>query len=267
MRRVIAFDCDGDTLVGTLDTAEGRNGLLIVSGGDEIRVGAHRGMAQFADAIAEAGYPVFRFDRRGIGDSSGSNMGYAGSAEDIAAAVAAFRIEASEVRHIVGFGLCDAATALALFGAEIGIDAFILANPWVEESDDDLPPSSAIRARYADKLRDPKSVGRLLSGGVSFGRLRKGIGAILSSHSHSLADAFAAALAQAERPATIILVNGDATAIAFEAALTSPAYAEIRDRAKIVRIAGHSHSFARAAEAEALTSAVVAALEKIGRRA
>ncbi|VVT03792.1 conserved hypothetical protein [Sphingomonas sp. EC-HK361] len=267
MRRLIAFSVGDDTLVGTLDTAEGQTGLLIVSGGDEIRSGAHRGMAMLADSIAEAGFPVFRFDRRGIGDSTGENTGYGSSVEDIAAALNAFRSEASEVTRIVGFGLCDAATALAMFGAEIGIDAFILANPFVEAGDDDLPPASAIRARYAEKLREPKSVGRLLTGGVSFGKLRRGLGSILSSHAQDLADDFAAALDEANRPTTIILTRGDATAIAFETALSTPAFASIRDRARIIRIAGHSHSFARPSEAEALTAAIITALEKAGQRA
>jgi hypothetical protein len=37
MRRMIDFDCAGDMLVGTLDEGEGTTGLLIVSGGNEIR--------------------------------------------------------------------------------------------------------------------------------------------------------------------------------------------------------------------------------------
>ncbi len=57
---------------------------------------------------------MFRFDRRGIGDSTGENHGFESSADDIAAAAAAFRAE-SGVTRIVGFGNCDAATALAFF--------------------------------------------------------------------------------------------------------------------------------------------------------
>ena len=44
MRELTAFPCGGDTLIGTLDDAPGTSGLLIVSGGNEIRSGAHRGM-------------------------------------------------------------------------------------------------------------------------------------------------------------------------------------------------------------------------------
>jgi alpha-beta hydrolase superfamily lysophospholipase len=93
MRRLIEFPCEGETLFGTLDEAPGTTGLLIVSGGNEIRVGAHRGMALLAGRLAGAGHPVFRFDRRGIGDSTGENHGFESSADDIAAAAAAFRRE------------------------------------------------------------------------------------------------------------------------------------------------------------------------------
>lgn len=267
MRRLIAFACGDDEMVGTLDTADGQIGLLIISGGDEVRGGAHRGMAQLADAVAERGFAVFRYDRRGVGDSSGVNSGYAGSSDDIAAAAAAFRAEQPELRRIVGMGLCDGATALALFGAEAGVDGFILVNPYVEDGDGDQPPASAIRARYGEKLRDPKSVGRLLTGGVNFAKLRKGLGAILSSTSQDLADQVAQALAVADQPTTIILATGDATAIAFEAALRTPAFAALRERATVIRIASHSHSFARPADAASFTDTVIAVLEKSGRRA
>ncbi len=48
LRRLIAFGCEGETLAATLDEAGGTTGLLIVSGGSEIRSGSHRGMAMLA---------------------------------------------------------------------------------------------------------------------------------------------------------------------------------------------------------------------------
>ena len=81
MRRLIEFACAGDTLTGTLDEAPGQTGLLIVSGGNEIRIGAHRGMALLAARLAATGTPVFRYDRRGIGDSTGENAGFVAAAD------------------------------------------------------------------------------------------------------------------------------------------------------------------------------------------
>src|SRR3546814_13676314 len=107
MRTLIAFPGEGETLVGTLDAAPGKTGLLIVSGGNEIRVGAHRGMALLAERLAAAGLPVFRFDRRGIGDSTGANDGYTSSGPDIAAAVRAFRAQVPHLSTLIGFGNCE----------------------------------------------------------------------------------------------------------------------------------------------------------------
>ena len=93
MRRFLSFDCVGDRLAATLDDADGATGLLIVSGGNEVRSGAHRGMARLAADIADAGFPVFRFGRRGVDDSEGANGGFESSCEDIAGAIAAVRAD------------------------------------------------------------------------------------------------------------------------------------------------------------------------------
>ena len=114
-RLPLQFGCGKHRLAGTLDTAPGTSGLLIVSGGNELRSGAFSGQSQLAAKIAKAGFPVFRFDRRGIGDSEGENRGYQKSSKDIRSAIEAFRAIAPQVDRVVGFGNCDAASALMLF--------------------------------------------------------------------------------------------------------------------------------------------------------
>ncbi|HEX7655543.1 MAG TPA: hydrolase 1, exosortase A system-associated [Sphingomonas sp.] len=252
MRKLIAFDCRGETLLGTLDPADGATGLLIVSGGNEIRVGAHRGMALLAARLAAADVPVFRFDRRGIGDSTGENGGYASSGPDIAAAAAAFRAHAPGVRHIIGFGNCDAATALVLFGREAGIERPILSNPWVIEPTDDLPPAAAIRARYAERLRDPREWRRLLTGGVDLRKLASGLRKIFvrrPEQPDALADRFFRTM---PRDATVVLAERDATAQAF-----ADEAATRRWPGKIVTIDTASHSYAREGDADALFEAIM----------
>ena len=91
IRRHLTFSVAGNTLVATIDEGPGTTGLLIVSGGNEIRAGAHRGMAMLAARLAQSGTPVFRYDRRGVGDSTGSNAGFAGGRDDLLAAAAACR--------------------------------------------------------------------------------------------------------------------------------------------------------------------------------
>lgn len=257
MRRLISFPCAGETLIGTLDEAPGRIGLLIVAGGNEIRIGAHRGMAELAGAVAAEGVPVFRFDRRGIGDSSGPNAGYESSAPDIAAAAATFVAETG-VTRLIGFGNCDAATALALFHTVAGIDSLILANPWTGGAEDALPAPAAIRAHYVEKLRNPREWLRLARGGVDLGRLAKGlrkISASLSKESDELTAHIASGLAGCAT--TILLAERDNTAIAFRDAwrrLASPPPATIES------FDSASHSFASPADKAWLHDRVLTAI-------
>ncbi|MBX9730842.1 MAG: hydrolase 1, exosortase A system-associated [Sphingomonas sp.] len=255
MRKLITFPCEGETLVGSLGESPGTTGLLIISGGNEIRCGAHRGMALLAAELAALGIPVFRFDRRGIGDSTGENGGFASSGPDVMAAVAAFRAAAPQVKTLVGFGNCDAATALLLHGGN-AFDRLILANPWVIEQDDDLPPPAAIRARYADRLRDPASWRRMITGQVNISKLISGLAKVASTQSKlsSLERAVFEALA-AHRNARLILASGDATAIAFADAARRFGH----DAAPTV-IDTPSHSFSRPSDKAALRAAIIAAL-------
>lgn len=248
MRHQLSFTCEGATLAASLDEAKGSTGLLIVSGGNEIRSGAHRGMATLAARIAEAGYPVFRFDRRGIGDSEGRNGGFESSGPDIAAAISAFRQALPQVTRVVGFGNCDAASAL-LLRQPLALDALILANPWTYDSEGEdteepsLPPASAIRARYLARLKDPKSLLRLLKGEVDFRKLLRGLSALKAPAAPSAPDSLAARIDQAVAalgtPATILLATGDRTAQAFME--NCPA---ALDRVPVERLASASHSFA-----------------------
>ncbi|MXO66038.1 hydrolase 1, exosortase A system-associated [Altericroceibacterium endophyticum] len=177
-RQHVTFTCENSELVGTLDDASGSTGLLIVSGGREIRSGAFSGQAQLAARIAAAGYPVFRFDRRGVGDSSGADNGFRSSAADVQAALAAFHAQRPKLRRIVAFGNCDAASALALQSGA-GCDTLILSNPWLREDDSGTLPPAAIRSRYAQRLASAREWLRLLSGGVSLRKLASGLKASL----------------------------------------------------------------------------------------
>jgi len=119
MRRLTGFVCEGAWCAATLDTGDSDTGLLIVSGGNEIRSGAHAGQASLAARLAHEGFPVFRYDRRGVGDSEGENPTFRHSGPDIAAAIAAFKAAAPHVSRVVAFGNCDAAAALMLFAPEL----------------------------------------------------------------------------------------------------------------------------------------------------
>jgi exosortase A-associated hydrolase 1 len=263
MRRALTFTCEGSELVGTLDTGDHTTGLLIISGGNEIRIGAHRGMAELAGAVAAKSHPVFRYDRRGVGDSEGLNTGYASSGPDIAAAVAAFRSEVPTLTRIVAFGNCDAATALVVHRGDVAIDALVLANPWVVPPIDDLPPAAAIKNRYVRRMRDPAAWAALLTGRVDMRALGRGLGRIaMPKRETSLAGSFGALLAASQIPTQILLASHDGTAAAFADAWKGDAFAAARTNpsVRIIDFDSPSHSFATAADFALLLRTVVDAL-------
>ncbi len=250
------YGCGTLKCAGTLDTAPGTTGLLIVSGGNEIRAGAFSGQARLAAEIAKAGFPVFRFDRRGIGDSEGENRGFRKSEKDIRTAIEAFRAIAPQVERIIAFGNCDAASALMLAGGA-GCDGLILSNPWTIEGDepDDLPPPDAIRARYAEKLKNPSEVMRLLRGGVDLKKLARGLTGSLRSapEATSLAAEMQAGLAGFSGQVRILLASSDRTAQAF-------AGSWIADDPRIATCEGAGHAYVEPHAADWLRAQILAGL-------
>lgn len=262
MRRLVTIPCAGETIAATLDPAEGDTALLIVSGGNELRIGAHRGMALLAASVAAAGFPVLRYDRRGIGDSTGSNGGFLSAAPDLTA-VATWLRAATGASRIVGFGNCDAATTLALFHAQAGIDRLVLANPWVVEPANDLPPPAAIRATYAARLVSPSAWRRLLTGRVNFRRLTRGLVTLATDRrtATGLTNRFAEGL-NSGVPVEILLASGDHTATAFLAAWQLRHLSPLRVRIPLHRQDSASHSFARPADRDWLRARILAALSR-----
>ena len=268
MREPLSFRCDDDLLAATLDRATGDTGLLIVTGGTQIRIGAHRGQALLAGHVAAAGFPVFRFDRRGVGDSDGDDPGFLASGPDIVAAAAAFRAAQPALRRIIGFGLCDGASALALHHRSAGLDGLLLANPWVIEATAGLPPPAAIRRRYAARLTSPAAWRRLLAGRIDLVKAARGLRAAASTPSAGLADSVADALAASLVPVRFLLAEQDATALAFTAEYRGRRFAALRQsgRSECAILASRSHSFATTADAGWLAGAVIAALGDFAAR-
>lgn len=257
-RRHFTFACEGAVLVGTLDEAPGAVGMLIVTGGNEIRSGAFSGQAQMAADLAAAGHPVFRFDRRGVGDSEGDNAGFRASAPDIAAALAAFRAACPQIRRVAGFGNCDAASALMLAGGA-GCDTLVLSNPWTFDAEDEPapPPPDAIRARYAERLKNPREWWRLVSGGVDLRKLARGLLAAArpAPAPTGLLEEMRTGLGGFAGPVRILLAGRDRTAQAFAAgwAANDP---RIRTRA------GADHAFSASEDSAWLRTEILAALHE-----
>jgi exosortase A-associated hydrolase 1 len=257
MRSMLPFTCDGSCLMATFDQGDAKTGLLIVSGGNEIRSGAHAGQAAMAAHFAKLGYPVFRYDRRGIGESEGENGDFENSAEDIAAAVTAFRDAAPHMSRIIAFGNCDAASALMLFHETAGIDALVLANPWVIETasttsqtptdSPTVPTAAAIRTRYLSRLKNPRSLIDLFTGKIDLKKLFGGLArAARKDETSGLGVRVAAALSQCEVPVSLLIAERDTTALAFMGLWNSSDGAAMRGNSAISmhKIDSASHSFA-----------------------
>lgn len=264
------IDCEGTAMAISVTRPAGaiRAGVLLVSGGNEVRAGAHRGQAMLAERLATAGIMTLRYDRRGVGDSGGENRGFAEAGADMAAALAALR-NAAEALPIIGVGNCDAASALLLHGAALPLAAQILANPWTLDNDDQddpndadpshtasgaakpLPSAAAIKARYLAKLRDPAALWALVTGGVNLRAVLAGLRKVATSSAPPVSDdnvagRMAAALAATTRPTLILAAARDTTAMLFLDAYQGSGFAAARANPNVTleRRDSAAHSFA-----------------------
>jgi exosortase A-associated hydrolase 1 len=140
-------------------------GVLVVVGGPQYRVGSHRQFLLLSRRLAEEGYPVLRFDCRGMGDSGGAIRSFEEFSEDIGAAIDAFLRQCPQLRRCVLWGLCDAASAILLYlqvTGDVRVDGVVLLNPWVR-SDEGLA-QTRIKHYYGQRLMQREFWGKLFSG-------------------------------------------------------------------------------------------------------
>lgn len=179
--RAIAFDCLGEQLLGvvSLPAQASDTGVLVIVGGPQYRVGSHRQFVLLARYLATAGYPVLRFDVRGMGDSSGEFPGFEDIDADIASAVAAIKNAVPGVRRVVLWGLCDAASAAMISAERLGdIAGMVLLNPWVRNAE--TLASAEVKHYYHKRLLDPAFWRKLSSGQVKvFSSLREFLGKLV----------------------------------------------------------------------------------------
>lgn len=175
--RTVSFPCHGSMLHGILHVAskaEARRGLLVVVGGPQYRVGSHRQFVLLGRYLARHGVPVLRFDYRGMGDSEGELTDFQQIGEDIRAAIDCFCAHQPEVREIVLWGLCDAASASCFYGySDPRVAGLVLLNPWVRTAAGEA--KAVLRHYYVQRLMEPglwrKVLGRRFDWRKSFGDL------------------------------------------------------------------------------------------------
>ena len=131
--RPVLFECAGEELLGVAAEPERPEtvGVVIVVGGPQYRAGSHRQFVLLARHLATCGFPTFRFDYRGIGDSTGAMRSFETVHDDIASAIDAFLSAVPRVRSVVLWGLCDGASAAMMYApGDDRVCGLVLANPW-----------------------------------------------------------------------------------------------------------------------------------------
>lgn len=130
----LAFECRGENLVGILHlpTNAYRLAIVVVTGAPQYRIGSHRQFVLLARHLATAGFPVLRFDYRGMGDSGGDFKGFEHVEDDIRAAIDILCARAAQVDQVILWGLCDGASASAFYApTDPRVAGMVLLNPWV----------------------------------------------------------------------------------------------------------------------------------------
>ena len=153
----VAFRCGQDVLSGIIHRgaagpSQALGMVIVVAGGPQFRVGAHRQFVSLARLVAAKGYPVMRFDLRGMGDASGTHVGYEESVPDIRAAIDEFFRREPQLQQVALFGECNSASGILFYAyQDKRVRQIALANPWVRTSD--VQAEAILKHYYLDRLR------------------------------------------------------------------------------------------------------------------
>ena len=132
----LLLPCAGETLVGVLSVPDipRDTGVVIVVGGPQYRAGSHRQFVLLARRLAAEGFPVLRFDYRGMGDSTGKLLDFDAIHDDVRAAIDGLQRPVPSVERVVLWGLCAGASASLLYAGasrDSRLHGLCLLNPWL----------------------------------------------------------------------------------------------------------------------------------------
>lgn len=258
---VLTMPCKDAVLLGVLSRPDctsqpGVVGVVVVVGGPQYRVGSHRQFVLLARCLAQAGYPVLRFDYRGMGDSEGTVQNFDAIDDDISAAIGALQAACPHVKQLVLWGLCDGATASVLYcGAtqDARVIGLCLLNPWVRS--DATLARTHLKHYYSHRLLQGAFWRKLLAGEFDVLRAIRGLWANVKASRERprtqaslqpFQDRMAMALRHFSGRILLILSANDYTAKEFvEYASSDPIWRGILDRSRLqrVEISGADHTF------------------------
>ena len=257
----LAFSCHGDTLYGilTMPEQQASRAVLIVVGGPQYRTGSHRQFVLLAREFASHGYPVLRFDYRGMGDSEGAPRNFEQVDEDIRAAIDHLFESVPSVRDVVIFGLCDGASA-AMFYAhkDARVSGLALVNPWAYTEEGEA--KARLKHYYQARMLDAELWKKIARGEFNFGAAAKSLWTSAGrackhipaendgGASSRLPDRLYVAMRRFQGETLLLLSEKDLTAQEFCALLRqSPGWRDLSARPQLLRhnLAGANHTFSR----------------------
>lgn len=265
--RALAFDCAGARLYGILSRPAAdatqppaaARGVLVVVGGPQYRAGSHRQFTLLARSLAADGIAVMRFDYRGMGDSEGATRAFDSVGDDLRAAIDAFMGAAPEVREVVLWGLCDAASAIGMYAAQDPrVTGLVLLNPWVR-TEDGLARAT-LRHYYRARLREPDFWKNLVRGrwnwraslssllALTRSATRAGVGSSATGSGTSLPDRMHAGLRDFGGRVLLVTAGADLTAREFcDLADTNEHWQRLLSPPRVTRrqIDAADHTFSR----------------------
>jgi exosortase A-associated hydrolase 1 len=245
----VTFDCDGEALVGitAVPPRPAEVGVVIVVGGPQYRIGAHRQFVLLARNLADAGFATLRFDCRGMGDSTGAMRSFDDFDKDIGSAIGALQAAVPAVARVVLWGLCDAASASLLYWErtrDTRVAGLALVNPWIRSQV--TIARTTLKHYYARRLAEKEFWNKALHGGVDLARAMRGFAQTVRDSASRVARARSPTVAFQERMATgwaaypgpilLILSGQDLTAREFlEYAATNPRMRGLVERSNVER--------------------------------
>jgi exosortase A-associated hydrolase 1 len=170
----VVFHCgnDNDQLVGIVHQPANpiTTGLvIIVAGGPQFRVGAHRQFVVLGRRMAALGMPVLRFDHRGTGDSGGEYRGFLDMKEDISAAIDTLFEKFPHLEKVVLWGECESASAGGFYAyTDPRVSGVFMVNPWIRTEAGQA--KTYLKHYYWNRLRDPALWKKIRSGQFSIFR-------------------------------------------------------------------------------------------------
>ena len=252
MESAISFIINGQPSLGILHQPDNSRdtAVLIVVGGPQYRVGSHRQFVQLSRFLAQQSIISLRFDCRGMGDAAGAKQPFEQLDDDIRAATDALLENCPQVKKVVIWGLCDAASAALLYAhQDPRISGLVLLNPWLKN--EQAMAKSMVKYYYLQRLLSKDFWRKLLTGKVNVGdSLKDAQGFVSDSMQQTESDEGSyqqRMLAGAQRfngPVCLILSGNDLTAREFsEQAQSNKQWKKFVEQCQLHRLEKADHTF------------------------